>query len=284
MKSHPRMGLVFFPKILCAAFALAAFPCVALADFTDPFNTIDPAWVANRYPPAGFAVNIYDGDSRLKLTIDQTGSTANRGTSYSDAFYNIQGDQRDGGITGPWTLSAQVYVSSAFNTTTGPLVSSDLWGHTGTTPGGGAYMILGFTNESPTAPLNPAAADRAFCFRVFDGTTGPAGTWIDLPLPGGFVFDTWHMLSGTSTGTAFEYRLDGALVYTVPTVAGNDLLSAMIQGYNFGQPGSYSVYWDNLTASAIPEPAAGALTASLAALGLAGWRRRLAATFRGQGR
>jgi hypothetical protein len=217
---------------------------------------------------------IYDGDSRLQLTIGGTGSTA------SDSFYNTQGLQRPGGITGLWTLSAQVYVSSAFNNTTitGALVQSDLWGHTGTTDAGGAYMILGFTNASLTAAniLNPAAADRAFRFQAWDGNTINTGNWIDLGVPSGFAFDTWHMLTGTSTGTTFEYRIDGVLVGTVSTAAGSGLLSAMVQGYNFGEADSYSVYWDNVTASAVPEPATSALVAALAALGLVGWRRRRA--------
>ena len=275
MKPHlTRVG--FPPKILLAVLALATFPGAAVAQFTDTFDTIDPAWVTNRYDPAGFASVFYGGDNRLLLTIDQTGSAANRLPIYSAPFYNTQGRQRDGGITGLWTLSAQVYVSSAFDTTTGALVKTDLWGHTGTTGAGGAYMILGFTNESLTAAniLDPTAADRAFRFQAFDVNTG---NWIDLGVPTGFAFDTWHMLTGTSTGTSFEYRIDGTLVGTIATTAGDDLLSAMIQGYNFGQTDSYSVYWDNVTASAVPEPATSALFAALAALGLVGWRRRRAA-------
>ena len=235
------------PIALLASLALVILPCAALAQFTDTFDTISPAWVVDRYPPAGFAAVIFDGDSRLDLTIDQTGSTANRPAIFSSAFNNTQGYQRPGGITGLWTLSAQVYVSSAFNTTTGPLVRSDLWGHTGTTAAGGDYATFGFTNASPTDPLNPTAPDRTFRFQAFDGTTG---NWIALGVPPGFVFDAWHTLSETSTGTAFEYRIDGVLVLTISTDAGYDLLTAFIEGYNFSQAGSYSVYWDNLTATA----------------------------------
>ena len=263
-----------------AALALAVFPVVALAQFTDTFSTIDPLWVPNRYAPAGFASVTFDGDSRLQLTIDSTGSAANRDATFGSALYNTQGRQRPGDITGLWTLSAQVFISSAFIPVTDPLlplvplVRSDLWGHSGTTPDGGAYMILGFTNASPTDAFNPLAADRAFRFRAFDVNTG---NWFDLGVPDGFVFDAWHLLTGTSTGTTFEYRIDGALVLTESTADGSDLLSAMIQGYNFNAADGYSVYWDNVTASAIPEPSAGALTAALAALGLAVWRRRRAA-------
>ena len=262
---------------LFTALAFAALPFSALAQFVDTFSMIDPAWVPNRFAPAGFTSVFFNGDDRLQLTIDQTGSTGNRPFGFDSAFYNTQGMQRSADIAGLWSLSAQVYVSSAFNTTTGSLVASELWGHSGTTPAGGAYLILGFTNASPTDALNLAAADRSFRFQAFDSNTG---NWFDLGVPSGFIFDTWHTLTGTSTGSAFEYRIDGALVLSNPTSAGNDLLSGMIQGINFGDSASYSVYWDNAiaSASAIPEPATNAFIAALGALGLAVWRRRRAAS------
>jgi hypothetical protein len=254
-----------------AAFVLGACPLAAVAQFTDPFDSINPAWITNRFAPAGFETVVFAGDSRLRLTLDEADSAANRPFTFDSAFYNTQGRQRATGISGLWTLSAQVFVSSAFNTTTGRLVSTDLWAHTGTTPDGGDYATFGFTNASPTDALNSAAADRAFRFQVFDSNLG----WVSLGVPGGFGFDVWHTLSATSTGTSFEYRLDGGIVYTAATVAGEDLLSAMIQGYNFGEAGSYSVHWDNVVASAtIPEPSAAVLAVAGAAFGLALWHRR----------
>jgi hypothetical protein len=59
----------------------------------------------------------------------------------------------------------------------------------------------------------------------------------------------------------------------------------MVQGDHFGETGSHSVLWDKVTAGAIPEPAATAFTAALAARGLAsgpplpGRLRRAARTF-----
>ncbi len=263
-----------FSVRLLAPLALAAVAGVARAQFTDTFNTINPAWVTNRFSPAGFDAVVFDGDNRLRLTLDQTGSPANRSASFSSEFYNTQGRERPGGITGLWTLSTQLYFSSAFNTTTGLITSSDFWAHTGTTPGGGDYATFGFTNESPTDYLNPAAADRAFSLLVYTANTG----YVHLAAPVGFQFDAWHVLSTTSTGAAFEFRIDGVLLLTAPTAAGNDLLSAMVQGYNYGGTGNYSTafYWDNLVATAIPEPGTSALLAAVGVLGLAVWRRRRA--------
>lgn len=251
--------------------AVAAWPAAAHAQFTDTFAAIDPAWVANRYAPAAFSSVVFDGDHRLQLTLDASGSTANRPPTFSSAFYNTQGMQRPGEVTVAWTLTAQVFIPTSFNTSTGPLVRSEVWGHTGTTPAGGDYLIFGFTNASPTDELNPVGANRGFRFHAFDGNTG---NWFDLGVPTGFAFDAWHTLTGTSTGTVFEYRLDGVLLLTNPTAAGSDLLSAMVQGYNFSQAAAYSVYWDNVATSAIPEPATTAFVAACAALGLAVLRRR----------
>lgn len=148
--------------------AVAALPEAGQTQFTDPFGLIDPAWGPNRSAPAGLNSILFGGDRRLQLTVDQTGGTAARAPGFGSTFYNTQGRQRPGDITGLWTLSAQVFVSSAFNTTTGRLVNRELWGHTGTTPGGGASMIFGFANASLTVahPLDTTAADRTFRFRV----------------------------------------------------------------------------------------------------------------------
>ncbi|MDI1251186.1 MAG: hypothetical protein PSV13_20150 [Lacunisphaera sp.] len=256
---------------LSGLLALAALPIAALAQFADTFTTLDPAWIPNRYDPAGFESVVFDGDNRLRLTIDEADSAANRPALFSNAFYDIQGRQHPGGVTGRWSISAEVYVASAVNTATGQIVGAELWGHSGPTPTGGDYLTLGFTNASPTDAYDINAADRTFRFQAYDATLG---NWVDLGVPGGFLFDTWHTLSGVSTGATFAYYIDGNLVYTKATAAGDDLESVIVQGANYGATGSYAVYWDNVTASAIPEPAAVALLAAVAALGLVIWHRR----------
>jgi len=251
-------------------------PCALHAQFTDTFDTIDPAWVTDRYAPAAFQSVSFLGDNRLQITIDQTGSTLNRpAPTYSSTFFNSQGDQRPVGINGDWSFSANLYVSSAFDTTSGQLVRTSIWTHTGTSPSDGDYAIFGFTNASPTDPLNPAAPDRTPRFQIFDGTTADPTNWFDAGLPGDFTFDAWHNLGITFTGTTTEYLLDGIVVYTQSTTDEN-LQTAFIEAYNFGQTdsnglNSYSVYWDNAI-TAVPEPASFALVTGLAALGLAWFR------------
>lgn len=216
--------------------------------FRDTFSTISPAWSQSGFDPAGFEAVKFDGKNRLRLTFDATGSSAHRPAPFKDGLYMTQGRQRPVGLSGRWTLSAEVFVASAFNTATGPLARSELRSQTGPTPEDGSDMMLGFTNASPTDEFNPIAADRAFRFRVSDGNTG---NWINLKLPAGFAFEAWHTLVSTSNGTTVEYSIDGTLVHTSPVGAGGDLRGAMIQGCNFDQTDGYSVYWDNVTASTV---------------------------------
>ena len=265
-------------------FMFIAFNCLpngVRAQWVDTFDTINPAWVTDPYAPAEFQSASFDGDNRLEITIDQTGSSANRpAPTYTSSFFNLQGDQRPVGITGDWSYSAQVYVSSAFDTTTGQLVRTGLWAQTGTDPNTGDYAIFGLTNASPTDPLNPNAADRSFRFQVFDGTTADPTSWFDAGVPVGFTFNSWHTLGETYNGTNVEYLLDGVVVYSDPVTNGADLQTAFLEAYNFGQTdanglNSYSVYWDNaITSSVIPEPSTCALAIGLAALGLARTQRR----------
>jgi len=262
----------------CLPWVLAGLPGLAHAQWVDTFDTINPAWMTDRYPPAGFQSVSFLGDNRLQITIDQTGSSLNRPPADSSAFYNTQGDLRPVGIIGEWSLSAEVYVSSAFDTTTGQLVRTDLWALSGDPSTGSAYAVIGFTNASPTDPLNPDALDRSFRFQAYDGTAADPTIFFDVGVPADFTFDAWHTVAIVSIGTAFEYELDGLVVFTEPTTVGADLQNAYIEAYNFGQTdsggaNSYAVYWDNAIA-AVPEPASFPLAAGVATLGLAWTRRR----------
>jgi hypothetical protein len=267
---------------------LTVLPCLARAQWVDTFDTINPAWVTDRYAPAGFQSVFFDGDNRLQVTIDQAGSAINRPSADSSSFYNTQGDQRPVGITGGWSLSAQVYVPSAFDTTTGQLVRSSLWAESGTTAANGEYAIIGFTNASPTDPLNPEATDRSFRFQVYTGINAE-DDWFDVGVPAVFAFNTWTTLEASGNATTFEFSVDGTVVYTEPA-DGDDLQTAFIEAYNFGQTdanglNSYSVDWDNVAASAvIPEPANFALVAGLATFGLAWARRRISHRITGPAR
>jgi hypothetical protein len=265
-------------QLLSMAVALISFANAKFADaapFTDTFDSIDPAWVTDRYEPEAFVVENFAGDNRLRIDIDTSDSAANRPAGFTSTFYNTQGRQRAAGVSSPWVLSGDLYIDSAFNTTTGQLVRTDLWGRdSNPTEALAAYPIFGITNASPTDGFNPAAPDRSFRFRAWDPQADPLGDgWIDLAVPVGLAFDTFHNLSIESDGASFEYKLDGNTLYTdftasLPLVG--DLQTAFVQAYNFGD-GNYSVRWDNI--AAVPEPASIGLV-GLATLGLGLFRRR----------
>jgi hypothetical protein len=257
--------------LLALALPLAVSPLLQ-AQFIDTFDTINPAWVTDRYEPEQFITTFFGGDNRLQITIDSSDSAANRPSGYSGMFYNTQGRQRPGGDLAPvWTVSADLFVASAFNTTTGTLMRTDLWTRdSNPVENNSNYPIFGITNASPTDGFNASAGDRSVRFRAYDSSIG----WVDLGMPGGFTFDAWHNLSISSTGSVFEFRLDGTLLHTDTTYSDPlypNLQTVFLEAYNFGQAGSYSVLWDNL--NAVPEPSTYAAILGLAALGFVGFRR-----------
>ena len=232
--------------------ALVGTTSPAFAQWTDTFDSIDSGWIVDRYAPAEFASVNFGGDNRLQISVSAADNAANRPMAFSNPFYNTQGRRYDlSGYSAPWTLSAQVYLDSAFNTPTGALARSDLWARdTNPFENQAYYPTFGFTNASPTDALNVQATDRAFRLRAFDSSFG----WVDLGQPSGVTFDAWHTLSISATGSQYEYRFDDTLLYAQPAYSdpgADGLKSAYIQAYNFGGSG-YSVLWDNV--SAIPEP------------------------------
>ena len=229
--------------------ALLSGSTAMAGQFTDTFDTISPSWQTDRYAPSDFSVQNVGGDNRLQISINTADDAANRNSTYSSSFYDTQGKRRPTATPGDWTVSADLLVTQAMLSTTGPLERTDLWTRDSNPDENAAeYPIIGITNESPTNRYNASASDRLATFRIFDGdSTG----WIDLPTaptPG------WHDLSISYTGSSYVYSIDGTTVYTDNTVStpGNgDLQTTFLEAFNFGDS-NYSVNWDNL--SVVPEP------------------------------
>jgi hypothetical protein len=68
------------------------------AGWFDTFDTIDPAWVTDRKEPAGFASEVFDGDARLKVSVNGADQ------STVSTFYYTEGRQRSAVIGAPWSL------------------------------------------------------------------------------------------------------------------------------------------------------------------------------------
>lgn len=248
--------------IAFAAFALCA--SAAFAQFNDTFDTIDPAWVTDRYEPNGFQSAFFDGDNRLKITIDPADAYNNRPSGFNSIFYNTQGRQRPGGILGTtWTVSGDVYISSDMLTSSYNW-RTDLWTRDDNVEASAFYGIFGAKRFDANDVFNEGANNRTTDWRIWDGDTG----WVYLT---DTVNEGWHNLAIRSSGASAEYFLDGNLVFTdtSASLGSPELRTVFVQAYSFGDAtytpaNPYSVYWDNI--NAVPEPMSLGAVAGLAAL------------------
>jgi hypothetical protein len=272
--SHdPHMKVL--PRAVVLSLGALSATVALQAQFVDTFDSINPAWTTDRFEPAGFQSVSFLGDNRLQITVDSADFAG------PNSFYDTEGRQRPSGLLSPvWTVSADLYVGANFVPTTGSaLMRTDLWTRDNNgTESLAQYPILGLTNASPTDALNADALDRSLRFRAWDEDS--VNGWVDLTVPGGITTDAWHNLAITSTGSAFEFRVDGNLLYTDSTysdVGAEKLQTVFLEAYNFGQLAndetiSYNVYWDNL--QAIPEPGTYAAVLGIISLGIVAFRRR----------
>lgn len=228
------------------------------ADFSLNFNSTDPSWVVDRYAPAGFTNVVFDGDSRLQITISPADSAANRPLAYNSSFYNTQGYQHPADVTGTWSIMAQTYVG--LDALSGPnLRRTDVWASTGLTgtENGADYFILGYYRMDANDPFNASSPNITSGWRVFDDNIG----WVNLSLS---LTGGWHDVGITYDATLnlASYTIDGQNVYS--ETPGGDyayhLRNVNLEAYNFGQSTPYDVYWDDLQTvndlppSSVPEP------------------------------
>jgi hypothetical protein len=208
--------------------------------FSAPVSTCaNPApncFYADRYPPAGFQSDPFNGGT-LKHSISAADSAANRPPTYSSTFYNTQGRGFDTNLPVGGTLAIDLWIPSSWQTS---VRRADIWGvgHDSQDSSNLSYPIIGFTSNDPNDALNPTPANPTPRYRVWDDING---VWIDLATP--VTYNAWHRLSITLTATDWVYKIDNAVVATQPNSGTVRIGSAIIQAYNFGQ--SYDVFWDN---------------------------------------
>jgi MYXO-CTERM domain-containing protein len=207
---------------------------------------------------SGFSSVNFDGDNRLRIDISAADSYQNRPGAFQSNFYNTQGKQRAANNASPWEVSGDLYISNDMLSGQN-LRRTDLWARDNNpVENNSKYPIFGvIRNDGVGDPFDPSGT-LTTRWRVWDDET--ANGWVDL---GDAVTAGWHHLSIAATGTAFEYRLDDNLVYTDSTAsqAGFEALQTVfVEAYSFGDvthatTDNYSVYWDNITAGPVPEPA-----------------------------
>lgn len=223
------------------------------AGFTDTFDSIDPAWTTDRTEPAGFTSSFFDGDNRLKIDVNHSSPFDPGGPN---TFYNTEGRSRAASLTQDWEVAGDVYISADMLDGAN-LRRTDLWARDAAPEASAYYPIIGVVRNDASDPFN-YGGNLTTRYRVWDSDLG---VWDNLS---NTVTAGWHRLSITSHGgNQLSYAIDSVNVFN-QTMAGpvnTDLSRVFVQSYNFGGQ-DYSVYWDNVSAQAVPEPA------SMTALGL----------------
>jgi hypothetical protein len=268
-------------------FGLVGATSAFAVDLMPSFVSAPTGWTTDRYQPTTFT-NIGTYQTRadvLHIGITSADNVANRGNGVGQAylkgaFYNTQGMLKavPGAGAGD-TLSADLFIPTAWGNAANGNVRTDMWGimvdAAAPMPAPNAtrtndYPIIGFTNYGGAARL-----------QAFDSNTG---TWQDLAAS--INYNAWNALSIKFTGSAFEYSVNGSLVYTDNTLvatAPSKFGYTIMQAYNFGDPAlpgvsgtqDYTAHWAN--AAPVPEPQTYALTlAGLAFVGSVVARRRKA--------
>lgn len=246
--------------------ALAAALPAQAALVMPSFDGAPTGWVTDRYDPNTFAdVGTYQGRSDvLGIGISAADGFDQRPGPYQSTFYNTQGRQHaiSGGAGD--VLSTSLYIPAAWRDGSDGNVRTDMWGVMSDGSGVSDYTIIGFTNYGGAARL-----------RVWDDTA-----WVDLAVA--FMFDSWTDLSIDFTGSAYEYRVNGALAYTDSTINGTTGYTATImQAYNFcgsdlnvpnATCADYTAHWANTQETTVPEPGTMALV-GLSLLCLLGAKR-----------
>lgn len=183
-------------------------------------------YYTDRYAPAGFDSELFEGDNRLALTLSSSDGASNRPSGFSGAFYNTQGRKYD--VSGATAASIDMYIDSAF--VSDPNRVGGLWG-TAVEAGSAisAFPIIEFANGS---------------FQIWDG----AG-FNNIGLPSGFLTDTFVNIGFELNvpANSIEYFLNGVSVFTDTNANSSVSLSnIIIQGYNTTAGVDRTLYFDNL--------------------------------------
>jgi hypothetical protein len=208
------------------------------------------AWYVDRYAPAEFVREVFDGNQRLKHSLSVDDGANNRPGGFQGVFYNTQGRKYDtNDIT---SFAIDLYIPSDWQTTDRRMAG--LWGTAfNITDAISFYPIIEFTSTESTPR-----------FRAWTGSG-----WMDLGLPAGFAYDSWYTLNIS--------LIDNMLVYSVEDLSlafpHNDSVrigNVILQGYNTDTGVAYDIYWDNLTLFDVPAENGNNPTTGVAIIGAIG--------------
>lgn len=239
-------------SLLLAAVAWLSASVAQAALVMPSFDGAPTGWITDRYQPHGFADagTVLGRDPVLAIDIHRDEGATARPIAFSGAFYNTQGMQHAVSGGAGDSIAAALYIPSDWSDSSGGHRRTDLWGvmTDGAVSPTLQYPIIGFTNYGGAPRL-----------RVWDEDT-PLG-WVDLATA--VAFDAWTELGITFTGSAYEFTVNGTVVYTDNTIGATNAFSAVImQAYNFYDPSiagavasNYTALWSDVDAATVPVPA-----------------------------
>ncbi len=259
-------------KILTAV-SIAAFFTVS-SGFADTFNfdfsqpvTLSPtpapgAWYTDRYAPNGFVSQATAPDG-TQNTLQETISPADH---QADNFQNTQG--RDYSLpTNTVDLSISLYVDPTWGNTDEREAGFWIAGtdSTGTIQD---YPIIEFQSAITTGKY---ANGGVAGFYGWDNTG--AGSW-DLITATNFAYGAWSNLDISIASGQLVYTVNGTSVDSPegsPLTPETQFSTVLLQGYNGDNDtaplaNSYSIYWNDLSGDATPEP--GTIVMMLSGIGL----------------
>ncbi|MEI7898196.1 MAG: immunoglobulin-like domain-containing protein, partial [bacterium] len=201
--------------------------------FIEPVVTgptaIPGIWYTDRYAPYAFETAIFNGDSRLKHSINAVNYQG------FPSFYATQGRGYEL-MANTSSMEIKLYVPAEWQNTNKRM--GGFWGvavdKNGLVSG---YPIVEFASDL-TGPR----------FQAYDN-----GVWVNMGLPAGFSYGSWVTLKVEMMPTG-EFKLSaGNLSYTTVGLAPAKsvrIKSLILQGHNYDPSGTqgvtYDIYWDDL--------------------------------------